>query len=235
MKRLKFACPFGGKKYPMYIMLAGLIFIPAAAEWLLDPEFSSLLAILLLGELIIAFICWFIEHHLSPEERETCSSMLPPLWEPVSEAVLNELGEQSGHVSREAGSAIGIGAVLAVSNLLPTRRHPEINPRAAFIFGVIAAAVFAADLFRRMLWKNADSSAVCTEIPIDHMYEVTHHSRRRTWTESYLVFYQPEGKYILKAKPGCGDVGKIVVVKYHGMVTWVAAPKPIQSRNGFYF
>ncbi len=235
MKRLKLSCLFGGKKYPFYALLAGLFVIPAAAEGFLDPELPLLLLILLLGELIIAFICWFIEHHLSPEERETCSSMLPPLWEPVSEAVLNELGEQSDHVSREAGAAIGVGALLAVSNLLPNRRTLEIHPRAAFFFGIAAAAVFAVDLFRRMLWKNVDSSAVCTEIPIDHMYEVTHHSRRRTWTESYLVFYQPEGKYILKAKPGCGDAGKIVVVKYHGMVTWVAAPKPIQSRNGFYF
>lgn len=230
MKWLKLSCPFGGKQYPIYVALAVLVI---SAVTLVNTNVSSPLELALLAVLISLIVCWYIEQRLTPEERSMCAGKMPPLWEPVSMDILEDVRAQTNHISREASGAMMLAGAMALRFFMPRRGYP--NPQAGWACLFLVGIIFVLDLFRRMLWKKADSSAVCTIIQIDHMYSVTHRSRRRTWEVDYLVFYQPDGRYILKAKAGSGETGKIAVVKYHGMVTWVPCVQPVQSQNGFYY
>ena len=77
-------------------------------------------------------------------------------------------------------------------------------------------------MIHSFMWGTLDETAVYTIIPIDHMYDVKHRGKHGAeWYESYLVFYQPDGRYTLHAKDGDGDANCVVIVKYHGLVTWL--------------
>ena len=230
MKWLKFTCPFGGKKYPLII--AGIILIALPVTLLNVTESERVPEYTLLAVFAALIGCWYFEQRLTAEEREICDGTMSPLWEPVPEDVLAQLSEQTQHISREVVTVMTISGAFAFGFRFPKRGEPNMTGMSICI--IILLAAFGLDLVRRLLWKTVDSTAVCTVIPIDHMYDVTHHSKRSTWEVSYLVFYQPEGRYVLRAKGGSGDADRIAVVKYHGMVTWVPYPQPVQSHNGFY-
>ncbi|MBR3417992.1 MAG: hypothetical protein IKG82_04805 [Oscillospiraceae bacterium] len=42
-----------------------------------------------------------------------------------------------------------------------------------------------------------------------------------TWYENYLVFYQPDGRYVLKIPKGGHFCSAVIIVLYHGAVTWL--------------
>ena len=72
-------------------------------------------------------------------------------------------------------------------------------------------------------WKTIDNTAVFTTVPVHHMFDVVHKNRRSRseWTESYIVVYLPDGRYVLHAQKGDGDARGITFVKYRGSVMWL--------------
>ena len=135
-----------------------------------------------------------------------------------------------------AASIVGGIGFLCVS-VPPRNGHSLLytHPAIPFlIFAFVGVIAFICLLIRKGIganWLNMDDSAVWIKVPIDHMYDVTHHSRSgsyrrfggydREWTTSYLVFYLPDGKYILPVPKGGGDNNTVVIVKYGRSVTWL--------------
>ena len=66
-----------------------------------------------------------------------------------------------------------------------------------------------------------------TVIPIDHRFDIKHSRRfgnigseRWEWFRHYLVFYLPDGRYVLPAGPGSGYAKALVIVQYKGSLAW---------------
>ena len=224
MKRLKFCCPFGGKKYPAIISAAVGVGTAIICTVNLELPADSVLIAMLLAVIVVLLLCYVWEHRLTPAEQEAIANSQLPLWQPVNEDIVDRIRQQKWYFTLEGGLA---GSVLVVIGLMicAAARIADGQATLATICMLVGFVILGADFFRNMLWRSVDESAVYVFIPINHMYDVTHHHKDGDYTFSYLVFYQPDGKYVLRARAGSGDYGAIAVVKYHHMLTWVSVPR----------
>ena len=235
MKRLKSRHLFNGRQYPLYLgciaaCVAPLITLAARIE--LNPVLVMPCAFLL-----VLVICFLIEHHLSAEERQIIAEAPMPLWNPVNKFVMSKIaskyeGSQFSLPGMLMGS-LGIGIAVFVIGILPPRHSVEFHdPAVVMPIAVIAAVVgFLVMLLYKgkgANWLDIDESAMYTVIPVHHCYEIKHQSRSRfrlaesrTWYDNYAVFYQPDGRYVLKLPSGAHFCSAIIVVKFHGGITWL--------------
>lgn len=237
MKRLKYRCLLGGKTYPAYVICA-LLFLMLFGS----IEFPPLLALLPFALIGALGICIFLEHSLSDSERRMVSRLEYPLWQSMTPEIRQLVISQQESTQIDltqliiAASLVGGMGFLFVS--VPPRNghsmlytHPAI-PFLVFAFVGILAFIFL--LIRKGIganWLDMDDSAVWIKVPIDHMYDVTHHNHGGRyakfgscdieWTKSYLVFYLPDGKYILPVPKGGGESNTVLIVKYGKAVTWL--------------
>ena len=224
MKRLKYRCLFGGKTYPSVV--ATFICIACITGGVGFAPLFVLTPFIVIGALI--FMIWY-EHSLSDSERRMCERLSYPLWEPVTIDVRQLV------ITQQNSTQLGLAAILGISAMIgllvfacavaPGRRSKGADPAVGLGLAAVAAAGTFIFLYIRKgigaKWMEMDDTAVYTKVPIDHMYDVTHHGKHgRTWVESYLVFYLPDGKYILPAKKGTGECNTVILVRYGKAITW---------------
>ena len=235
MKRLKNRHLFNGKSYPVFAALIAAIVVQCI---ILAMDIALAPAIVMpVTALLVLVICFAIEHHLSAEERQIIAEAPMPLWNPVNKFVMSKIaskyeGSQFSLTGMLMGS-LGIGIAVFVIGILPPRHSVEFHdPAVVMRIAVIAAVVgFLVMLLYKgkgANWLDIDESAMYTVIPVHHCFEVKHQSRSRyrlaesrTWYENYAVFYQPDGRYVLKLPSGAHFCSAIIVVKFHGGITWL--------------
>lgn len=230
MKRLKYACMFGGKVYPFYLLMVSLIF---GVTFGIIGEFPRpISALLLLSPVIVLAICYAVEHRLTAGERRIIADTAYPLWEPVTPEIKSQIIEQqSGTQMSLAQMLIACGCcagLVFLMGIMPGRhsRKSLAPPQIMLVISLFAAiALFFYLMVTKGIganWMEIDDTAVYTKVPIDHMYDVTHHGRYgRTWVDSYLVFYQPDGRYVLRAPKDSGFGNTVTVIKFRGSLTWM--------------
>lgn len=229
MKKLKRSCPFNGKQYPMYLLLFSLIFGVGFGI----IEFPSIVSVLmLLSPLIVLAVCYAVEQHLTDGERRIIANTPNPLWQPVTPEIKSLVIEQqsSTQLSLKAmvTASLALGGLLFLMGIMPGRhsRKSLAPPNVMLVVALFAAAaMFLWLMLTKGIganWMEIDETAVFTQIPIDHMFDVTHYGRHgRQWVESYLVFYQPDGRYVLHAPKDSGFGNTVTVVKFRGATTWL--------------
>ena len=216
---LKFSCPFGGKTYPIIIATIVLFIAMTGSMFSGLPPFLMFGAMIGLPLGVLAVCCW-LEHRLSAEEQMIVSDTDLPLWMPATPELIEGVRARKNKFTTRMVTIMIIGAMFMLAVITP--KHGEPNFTAMFTIGIVTAAIIGLDYLLRSRWNSIDGSAVFTTVPIDHMYSVTHHGRYgRTWEESYIVFYLPDGKYILHAESGDGRAQAITLVRYQGMVMWL--------------
>lgn len=235
MKRLKYLHIFNGRYYPLIAAGIATTTTPLLTI-MLDIDVPPGI-IMPVGAILALVVCFLIEHHLSDEERQIMAETPMPLWKPVNAFVRSGIitkyeGSQFSPVGMIIGS-IAIGVAVFVVGILPGRHSIEMNDPAvvmpiAFIAAVIAFAVMFFYKGRGANWLNIDDSAMYTVIPVHHCYEVKHYYRHRSifsgnnaWYTHFLVFYQPDGKYVLKLPDGHTTCSAVIIILYHGSVTWL--------------
>ena len=235
MKRLKYLHIFNGRYYPLIAAGIATTTIPLLTM-MLDIDVAPGI-IMPVGSILALVVCFLIEHHLSNEERQIIAETPMPLWKPVNSFVRSRIitkyeGSQFSPVGMIIGS-IAIGVAVFVVGILPGRHSIEMNDPAvvmpiAFFAAVIAFVVMFFYKGRGANWLDIDDSAMYTVIPVHHCYEVKHYYRHRSifsennaWYTHFLVFYQPDGKYVLKLPDGHTTCSAVIIVLYHGSVTWL--------------
>ena len=231
MKKLRFMHPFNGKSYPLILAVVAAFAAPMIA---LAADINISIAIVMPAAFLLTLvICFLIEHRLSKAERQIVAETPMPLWHPVNAFVRAKItNKYEGSQFTLTGMIIGslcIGAGVFVIGILPPRHSTELNdPSVVLPIAVIAAVIgFVVMLLlkgRGANWLEIDESAMYTVIPVHHCFDVKHYSRRpirRTWYVSYLVFYQPDGRYVLKIPEGVTGCQAVIVVLFRGAVTWL--------------
>lgn len=224
MKRLKFSCPFGGKSYPAIAAVLAGIAAAILCSYNLGLPTDSVFAAAVIAVLLALGICFYLEHRLTEAELQAIENSQLPLWQPVNEDIIERVRDLKRLCSVEGLVAGGSFLLLSVISW-PTAAAAGEKPIAGKIFLLFGLGILGVDFFCSFLWRSIDGTAVYTFIPIDHMYDVTHHHKDGDYTISYIVFYQPDGRYVLRARYGSGDYGAIAVVKFRGMITWVSVPR----------
>ena len=222
MKRLKYVCPFGGKEYPVYAVIGALLLSMIIGVFEnVSPR--TMLAMVIFFPLIAVVVCFFFEHRLTDGEMQIMSESSYPLWNPVPP----ELRALVADRHRTIPTALLIICVTAVLCVMPvsfmTRSGDGISVGPLVVVALIIGGAILVDSMRRSAWMNMDDSAVFTLVPIDHMYDVEHKNNRSRITtySSYMVFYLPDGRYVLPVKKGEGATDTLAIFKYRGFVTWL--------------
>lgn len=226
MKRLKRRHLFGGKLYPLYVALTVFFIVLFAG---IAAVHIMMLAVP--AAIVSLIVCAVIEQHLEPAERDQIAETEMPLWEPVTPEIRQLVCDQHQGTQLSIGHILGICGIGAgftfLAAAMPSRRGRVMaSPATAFgIALIVGVIVFLWLMISKGIganWLEIDETAVYTKIPIDHMYDVTHHGKRgRTWTTSYIVFYQPDGRYVLRAPDGSGDCNTVTIVKFRKSITWL--------------
>jgi len=222
MKRLKYYCPFGGKNYPVYAVCGSLMLaMVIGAIENLRP--LTALAVTLLLPLAALIACYFYEHRLTDGEMQIMAESSYPLWHPVPDELKELLRHRHASPSPTLvfGAVVGVLFTILLSLNMGGFRTFNVTP--LFFTAFVLIVVFIFDYLRRSAWLNMDDSAVFALVPIDHMYDVEHrNSRTRTVSfTSYMVFYLPDGRYVLRVKKGEGDCDTLAIFKCRGFLTWL--------------
>ena len=230
MKLLKFSCPFHGKYWPL---IAALFAEVAAWGSTRNKEWPDELihAVLLFAPLAVLVIAYLVIQRLSPAERELVAGTEYATWEPVTEDVIRKVREQKLHISKGVVSLLGYLGLFALAFLLPAQSGEPSFGLSAFCL-LIGAVVFIADTLLRSKWQSVGINAVMAKVPIDHMFDIIRPVNRK-WElyygindgperiTNYIVFYQPDGRYVVRAGDGSGNANTLIIVKYNGMLTWI--------------
>lgn len=221
MKRLKYRCLFGGKQYPIIAAYISVVLAPLLALALNIPEnmLLPLLVILPAAALIISF---YIEHRLDDTERAITEQSVEPLWYPITEQIADQVRTKQKSPLEVLTPVFILGGTATLFWLLPVKLN-RISPMTlAFpIFVWLCIGLFVVWRYLHAAsWKEIDATAVYTVVPIHHMYDVEHRNKYRRWYKSYLVFYLPDGRYVLPAPEGSGSAKFLIIVKFRDDLTW---------------
>ena len=210
MFRLKYSCPFGGKLYPLFIVI-GTVFLLSIRALMREWEVSRYYAVLS-GVIAAELLVCFAEAQM-------------PLWEPLDDAVRLAAAD---YAARPFTGAELISALvfLICCPLSFWSATAKLRPFTIFIC-LFCAAVCFGSILRRTFWREPDDSAVFIRVPVSHMYDVSltighfGYSNNYTATSSFLVFYLPDGRYVLRARRGSGLAHELWIIQCRGRVIWL--------------
>ncbi len=231
MKRLKFACPFGGKQYPFYLALIA----PMVIALLLVMGDHAMLAMGAMFLLPIGILvgCFFFEQHLTPDERVIIAETEPPLWNPLTESLQERLRFEEKNTGESPLPLFLFIGAFPIIFIIVTMGVNALSVVIAAVIVLVIIAFILAGAHQSEIWSRMDDTAVYIEVPVHHMYDVRHTRSRRhrgwlfdygtrdEWFVSYLVFYLHNGRYILRAPVGAGDAHSVIIVKFGNSIRWL--------------
>lgn len=218
---LRYSCPFGGKHYPFYVILAtvwAIVILALLKQW---DGTGYYVAIFLIPALELVG-CALYEHHLNTEDQQMVAEAEQPLWEPLSD----ELAEAAAQYAARPLTSSEITSMLLILVSSPMILWSGMKPlRPIGLLTALVCIVFLVlSVLSRMHWREIDGTAAAARVPISHMYDVE--DRLLHLYHSYLVFYLPDGKYTVKARPGSGLARAVYLITYRGRVMWLPEPPP---------
>lgn len=227
MKRLKYACPFGGKRYPWIVAGFATILMPFV---LLSFDLSFSLSSMIWAPICVLVICFCYEQHLTPDERAIVAETEPPLWNIATPELIDEIHRTENKSA--TGELAAAGVLAGVICLIPISALGFTGLSIILCLLIVLGCIFAFlhTLRQSEHWAQIDESAVYIDIPIHHMYDVKYtrsHRRALSWQDpdvwyvSYLVFYLHDGRYILQVPAGDGDKKTMRIIKFKNSIRWM--------------
>ncbi len=231
MKWMKYSCPFGGKQYPFYLAMIA----PMVIALLLVMGDHAVLAMAAMFLLPIGILvgCFFVEQHLTPDERTIITETDPPLWNPLTEPLMERLRFEAKNTGDSPLPMFLFIGAFPIIFIVATMGVNAVSVVIAAVIVLVIIAFLLAGSHQSEIWSQVDDTAVYIEVPIHHMYDVRHtHSRRHRgwlfdyrerdeWFVSYLVFYLHDGRYILRAPVGAGDAHSVIIVRFGNSTRWL--------------
>lgn len=213
MKRLKYRHIFYGKSIPVIISMFIAFFVITMLIAVLLDNIESEIGYICFSIASIAIILltlavdYAVIHHLKPDEKKKIAEASPPKWEKLPKRMKKKfcIDKKSSLIS----SAILIGLELIVAFIVMLSKGVEtmlVMLAVVLPVTLICLAIYAV---WEHIWANMDDSARYTKIAVDHVFRGTH--TKSGW-RYFVVFYLPDGKYVLEFPTGY--IKNIVVIKY---------------------
>ena len=229
MKRLKYACPFGGKQHPIYIAFGSVLAVMLGTLFSDDMDVAFMTFLMIVAPILTLLICFWIEQSLTEDEKELIAEAEMPLWEEATPELIARIKAE------EDGKGSGLLLLLCLCGFLTAFVFLKagFSQITVLIAGICVFIILAVFVYRRhvaAIWSEIDETAVFTNIEIHHMYDVRHTSRHgrgafrtvREWYENYIVFYLPDGRYTLHNRHTFTSHPPVItVVRYRGLIRWM--------------
>lgn len=205
--------------FSMFIASLAIIAISDIVLRKMEDGFKYLPAVSIAVILITLVIDYFIVHHLTPEEKEKIAGASPPEWKSLPDRMKSKFYTDKRATLFAVAIAFGFEFVIFLILLLSEGVETMLITLAVVVSATIIFCVIFA--VWEHIWANMDDSAVYTRIEIDHAFEGERKYRGR---RKFIVFYLPDGKYVLETD-SCVVPANIIVIKYKCFIRWEDANK----------
>lgn len=173
--------------------------------------------------LLTLAVDYAVIHHLKPDEKKKIAEASPPKWKKLPNRMKKKFKFDIKESLISASSLIGLELIVAfIMMLLKGVETMLVMLEVVLPVTLICLASYAV---WEHIWANMDDSAIYTKIEVDHSFKVKYTTRAGTKNYSnYIVFYLPDGKYVLEVSAGFVPKN-IVVIKYKCFIRWEDANK----------
>lgn len=224
MKRLKYRHLFYGKSIPIIISMFVVFFIITEVIALdaikNESGYIYLLIVSIAVILLTLTVDYAVIHCLKSDEKKKITESSPPKWKKLPDRMKKKFRTDKETSVISSAIIIGFEIIFAFFVMILNGFETMLVTLTVIIpTTLICLAIYTV---WEHIWENMDDSAIYTEIQVDHSFEgerVRGGGRRK-----YIVFYLPDGKYVLEIY---GDVlpKNIVVIKYKCFIRWEDANK----------
>lgn len=219
MKRLKYRHLFYGKTIPILLSISAvyLVIMPILVLILSDieNEFYHIYFVIINISIILLTLAvdYAVIHRLKPDEKKKIAEASPPEWKKLPDRMKKKfrIDKKSSLIS----SAVLIGFELIVFFFIMLIKGVETILVGLAVVLPVTLIVLACYAVWEHIWANMDDTAIYTRIEVDHWF---YGERTRGGRRKYIVFYLPDGKYVLETF-GIPPQN-IVVIKYKCFIRW---------------
>ncbi|MCM1132254.1 MAG: hypothetical protein NC340_02160 [Ruminococcus flavefaciens] len=217
MKRLKYRHLFYGKSLPLIISLFStcLAVTSVTAINIIKSEWGYIY--LAIGSvvffLLILAVCYAVIHRLKPDEKKKIAEASPLKWKKLPDCMKKKF-----HIDKKSSlisSAVLIGLELIFFFFIMLIKGMETMLVGLEVALPVTLICLACCAVWEHIWANMDNTAIYTRIKVDHWF---YGERTRGGRRKYIVFYLPDGKYVLETF-GIPPQN-IVVIKYKCFIRW---------------
>lgn len=217
MKRLKYRHLFYGKSIPVMLSLFGvlLLIISVPALDIIKNELGYIY--FLTGSIALILLTLAVDyaviHRLKPDEKKKIAESSLPKWKKLPDKMKKKFRIDKKNSLISMAAAIGLELTAAFIVMLADGVQTMLA--ALEVLMPVTLICFAVYAVWEHIWANMDDSAIYTKIEVDHSFEG---ERTRGGRRHFIVFYLPDGKYVLETY---GIPPKnIVVIKYKCFIRW---------------
>ncbi len=242
MKKLKYRCLFYGNTYPL---LLGAV-LSSLSSFFLQNYFqfgsAAFTFLFILIYILVLIICGLFIRRLSPEEKQRIADAPLLLWQPLPAAELEQLRYSQNAMSiRTLKILEGVFAAAIILLLCFFRNDPVKGWISALCAAACAIGAFL--YYRRsQTWSQIDDTAEYVRIPVHHCFTKTRYAgtgrdslprlaesysemyqqaQAKKRTESYLVCYLPDGKYVFYNQTGILYPEYIRIIRFQDHFQWI--------------
>lgn len=227
MKRLKYRHLFYGKSILVMFSLFGAFFVITSVIAIDTIKNESGYIYLAIGSIALILLTLAVDyaviHRLKPDEKKKIAEASPPKWKKLPDRMKKKFRIDKKESLISTAVAIGLELIVAFIVMLSDGVQTMlVSLEVLTPVTLICLAIYA---IWEYIWANMDDSAIYTRIEVDHSFKVKYTTRGgRMDYRNYIVFYLPDGKYVLEVS--AGFVSKnIVVIKYKCFIRWEDANK----------
>lgn len=230
MKRLKYRHLFLGQSIPVIISMFVACFVIIAILYIvlnsMEDGFMYLPVVSIVVILLTLVVDYVIIHHLTPDEKKKITEASSPEWKRLPDRMKDEFQTDIKLFFISSAFVIGFELIFAFVVMLSEGVKTMLITLAVILpVTLICLAIYAV---WEHIWANMDDSAIYTKIEVDHAFEG---ERMRFGRRKFIVFYLPDGKYVLETDDYLPPAN-IIIIKYKCLIRWEDANKFIQS-GGF--
>ncbi len=213
--KLKMICPFCGYGFRVFTVVMLVCIVPMVVH-------HSNLKLAVISTTIVAIIATAVGYlwcnRLNTVDLRAMEESELPLWTPVT-AIDKGMVRTKMKFDKMIWLVIGTMFSAAAVMYVVFKNKTEFSYVKIFIAAIICGIVVASIFYlRSRLWNKIDNSALAAEIPVSSVYTVTNYGRYSSTTNTYMVIYLPDGKYVLPQKNICR---KIRLIQFDGMLTYI--------------
>lgn len=224
MKRLKYRHLFYGKSIPVIISMFAVFFVIIVVTALDTIKNESGYIYFLIGSIAVILITLAVDyaviHRLKPDEKKKITEASPPEWKKIPDRMKEKFRTDKETSLIASAFVIGFELIFAFFVMLADGVQTMLVTLAVIL--PVTLICFAVYAVWEHIWENMDDSAIYTEIEVDHSFEGER--KRGGGRRKYIVFYLPDGKYVLEIYSDFPPKN-IVVIKYKCFIRWEYADK----------
>lgn len=230
MKKLKYMCFFHGSELPWVLCILGIILFPWAVGAAIGSDFRTDSIVTLGGSVAILvgvlFTCACEFRSLTDREQEVISHLPPPVWRPVTEGDMKVVSRYLERYRAYSGYTLLLTLMaggMVVLAYLASEEGWELSRLLLWMLPVLGVPGGCIILHVGTLlhWKGITADAEYLEIQVSYCF-----ARRQLMLFSeakkpYLVFYLPDGKYVLECTPSNPEPEYVRIIRWKGRCIYI--------------